>query len=77
MYKTEHFTFLTAAELDAWRPDQSPPVETKPLICPWQLCRDVAAMLPYKDEQVALRIITDHERQHVAAANLELTEGAD
>lgn len=51
--------------------------KTEKLVDPWELLRDVAAMLPYKDEAVARRMIDHHENQHKAAKRLEATQGAD
>ena len=53
-------------------PDREPK-----LTSPWEMLRDLITWLPSKDAAIAMRIIDHHERQHVAAANLEIIERAD
>ncbi|TWU06877.1 hypothetical protein CA54_52790 [Symmachiella macrocystis] len=52
---------------------------TKPeqLVDPWTIAKDISTWLPSKDHERAMRIIDHHERQHIAAANLELIERAE
>ncbi len=47
------------------------------LVAPRAIASDIASWLPANDHERAMRIIDHHERQHIAAANLELIERAD
>lgn len=54
-----------------------PSTDTRPLLSPWQLARDIASWLPDVDQRRAERIIREHEERHRAAERLDATQGAD